>query len=438
MNNNNSLDSRIIQLRQVMSSFAYTCKPSEDQKLSSAENYAEWRHYVSRALVPHGADLESYFLTGSFDETGLSPEESALLAPHYETTLQTVLQVTVSADLIKRYGGYGSELLQNLMQELGVVTPRLVYKKVQEIRSLDKSLKENFDAITSFLRNFGSQLSLHDYFAFVLLSSTKSSRLEDIILNSPSSSTISTNSVLNIGLPIVSSSTPASVALAAIRDKSTTNKAKKNIICYRCGKKGHTSRYCRAPAPISPGPNSGSFSKSGSTAATSSPGSSNKEGAWMAIPAISEPDYTNFWMDSGATSHVCNNRNLFIDFSPCSQNLVGVGSDPLSILGTGTICFVGPNDHYLTLYNVLFVPDCRKCLVSLTQAVRSNPSLKFVTSVDGIFDGESGQRYASPIAENLFRFDYRPVAPHAASFSGFLRLLLLTSMPAMAMLLKLS
>ncbi|OWB69774.1 hypothetical protein B5S30_g5205 [[Candida] boidinii] len=72
----------------------------------------------------------------------------------------------------------------------------------------------------------------------------------------------------------------------------------------------------------------------------------------MAIPALSEQDYTNFWMHSGAISHVCNNRNLFIDFS-CSQNLVGVGSDHLSILGTGTICFVGP-----------------KCLVSLAQAVR--------------------------------------------------------------------
>ncbi|OUM54962.1 hypothetical protein BVG19_g4427 [[Candida] boidinii] len=136
----------------------------------------------------------------------------------------------------------------------------------------------------------------------------------------------------------------------------------------------------------------------------------------MAIPALSEQDYTNFWMDSGATSHVCNNRNLFTDYSLCSQNLVGVGSDPLSILGTGTMCFFGPNNHYLTLNNVLFVPDCRKCLVSLA---RSNPSLKLVTSVDRIFDGESGQRNASPIAENLNRFDYRPVAPHAASFSGF-------------------
>ncbi|OWB66473.1 hypothetical protein B5S30_g1814 [[Candida] boidinii] len=106
----------------------------------------------------------------------------------------------------------------------------------------------------------------------------------------------------------------------------------------------------------------------------------------------------------------------FTDFSLCSQNLVGVGSDPLSILGTGTICFFGPNNHYLTLNNVLFVPDCRKCLVSLA---RSNPSLKLVTSVDRIFDGESGQRYASPIAANLNRFDYRPVAPPAASFSGF-------------------
>ncbi|GMF01946.1 unnamed protein product [[Candida] boidinii] len=90
MDNNYTVDSRIIQLRQVMNSFAYTCKPSEDQKLSSAENYAEWRHYVSRALVPHGADLESYFLTGSFDDTGLSPEDSSRLAPHYESVLQCV------------------------------------------------------------------------------------------------------------------------------------------------------------------------------------------------------------------------------------------------------------------------------------------------------------------------------------------------------------
>ncbi|GMF02929.1 unnamed protein product [[Candida] boidinii] len=192
---------------------------------------------------------------------------------------------------------------------------------------------------------------------------------------------------------------------------------KKNIICYRCRQKGHTSRTCRAPAPVSSGPNSGSSSNSGSNSASSSSvsnsssASSTKEGAWMAIPALSEHDYTNFWMDSGATSHNCNNRNLFSDFIPCSQNLVGVGSDPLAILGTGTINFINSTGHRLKLYDVLFVPDCRKCLVSIAQAVRSNPSLKFVTSVDGIFDGESGQRYASPISENLFRLDYRPVDP---------------------------
>lgn len=88
------------------------------------------------------------------------PKESALLC---------VLQVYVSSVLIRRYGGYGFALLQSLMQELGVVTPGLVYQKIQTL-SLNKSLQKHFDSLNSFLRNFGSQLSLQCpfWFRFVL------------------------------------------------------------------------------------------------------------------------------------------------------------------------------------------------------------------------------------------------------------------------------
>ncbi|GME80199.1 unnamed protein product [[Candida] boidinii] len=103
MENTFTANSRIVQLRQVMSSFALTCKPSAHQKLNSAENYAEWRHYVGRILLVTRADLKSYFLTGTFNEDGFSPEESMRLATVFETALQTVLQVTVSPTLIDRY-----------------------------------------------------------------------------------------------------------------------------------------------------------------------------------------------------------------------------------------------------------------------------------------------------------------------------------------------
>ncbi|OWB66289.1 hypothetical protein B5S30_g1626 [[Candida] boidinii] len=170
--------------------------PSEDQKLSSAENYFEWQNYVSNALAPQGAELKSYFLTGSLDKTGLSPEEIGRLTPHYEFLIQHVLEITVSSVLIRRCGGYGSELLQNLRQVVGVVTPRIFYRKVQEILSLNKSFEENYDALLSFNRNFGPHLSKEEFFGYLLLSSARNPVFEDAFFNSPASSNISPDSVL--------------------------------------------------------------------------------------------------------------------------------------------------------------------------------------------------------------------------------------------------
>lgn len=86
----------------------------------------------------------------------------------------------------------------------------------------------------------------------------------------------------------------------------------------------------------------------------------------LTVPGISDTDYNNFWMDSDATPHICNNRNLFTDFIPSSQHLVGIGANSLSVLGSGSISLMVPDGHSLTLNDVLFVPKCRKCLVSIS------------------------------------------------------------------------
>ncbi|OWB68965.1 hypothetical protein B5S30_g4359 [[Candida] boidinii] len=129
-------------------------------------------------------------------------------------------------------------------------------------------------------------------------------------------------------------------------------------------------------------------------------------------------------MDSSATSHICNNRNLFTDFTPSSQHLVGIDANSLSVLGSGSISLMAPDGHSLTLNDVLFVPEFRKCLVSISWVVRNNRSLKLITGLDGIFDFDSGRRYTFPIGVSLYLLDYRPIPASTPAFSVF------TSVPA--------
>ncbi|GJR03413.1 zinc finger, CCHC-type containing protein [Tanacetum coccineum] len=112
-----------------------------------------------------------------------------------------------------------------------------------------------------------------------------------------------------------------------VKDKFKKNK--KDLVCFHCNKPGHFKRECRA------------FKKK-----KESENDKTKDINYVAMisEAFSLDEEQSWWVDSGATRHVCNNKSMFKIYEP---------SD--SILYKG---------NTLTLNKVFHVPDVRKNLMS--------------------------------------------------------------------------
>ncbi|KAF5819156.1 putative RNA-directed DNA polymerase [Helianthus annuus] len=73
-----------------------------------------------------------------------------------------------------------------------------------------------------------------------------------------------------------------------------------------------------------------------------------------------------WWVDSGATSHVCKDLKWFEEFEPLEDGSVlrmgNVATEPIK--GVGKIRLVFTSGKHLLLDNVLYVPGIRKNLLS--------------------------------------------------------------------------
>ncbi|GME86221.1 unnamed protein product [[Candida] boidinii] len=136
------------------------------------------------------------------------------------------------------------------------------------------------------------------------------------------------------------STVSTSTVLATVGHRHNNNNRKKQI-CKRCGQKGHISIHCPAPAPLSltPTPSSGT---SGTTTGASSATKPGSHQVWMVNSAVTPLDSTDpnqFWLDSGSTVHLSNNKAHFTTFASSSGVVSGVGGETLSVEGSGTLEF---------------------------------------------------------------------------------------------------
>ncbi|PHT87587.1 hypothetical protein T459_09693 [Capsicum annuum] len=75
-----------------------------------------------------------------------------------------------------------------------------------------------------------------------------------------------------------------------------------------------------------------------------------------------------WWMDSGATRHVCANKELFSTFDPTQvEEKIYMGNSTIAkVEGTGKVCLKMTSGKVLTLNNVLYVSELRKNLISVS------------------------------------------------------------------------
>lgn len=88
------------------------------------------------------------------------------------------------------------------------------------------------------------------------------------------------------------------------------------------------------------------------------------------------------WLaDSGTTSHICNNRESFIDFIPLtSSSITGIGNHSVKALGRGTVKLdfkVGEKSFPHLLHDVMYTPNATNNLLSISRLDDTGGSVDF-------------------------------------------------------------
>lgn len=171
--------------------------------------------------------------------------------------------------------------------------------------------------------------------------------------------------------------------------KGNAKKFKGN--CYNCGKPNHLARDCREKK--------GNKKKSRDQVnITEDEKLSNDMTDLMLSAVVFECNLVDnpkeWFIDTGATRHVCAEKEMFSTYTPISGRQLFMGNSTTSrIVGLGKVVLKMTSGKELTLIDVLHVPDIRKNLVSGSALVKAGfrlvfHSSKFVLSKNDMFVGK--------------------------------------------------
>ncbi|UYV65269.1 hypothetical protein LAZ67_3003763, partial [Cordylochernes scorpioides] len=188
------------------------------------------------------------------------------------------------------------------------------------------------------------------------------------------------------------------------------DKKKKNFTCYKCGKEGHIARSCRGkaktPAPNFQPPRCSTHEIAGSEMLTA---------LSCAIP-------DNSWViDSGATHHVCNKREWFTNFQGITSDPILTASGTTRAEGCGDIKFkayVGKHHVDLKLCNVLYVPNVRRNLLSVSSMENKGKIVNFANRRAQVFDSENRIVAIAHDENGLYVMKGRVILPNAELFNS--------------------
>ena len=131
-----------------------------------------------------------------------------------------------------------------------------------------------------------------------------------------------------------------------------------------------------------------------------------------------------WWIDTGATRHVCSDRSMFSTYVPVNGQKLFMGNSATSnIVGLGRVVLMLTSGKELTLVDLLHVPNICKNLVSGSLLVKSGFKLvfnsdKFVMTKNDQF---TGRGY---VKNGMFKFNVMPVlrnsGMNANTSSGYL------------------
>lgn len=162
-----------------------------------------------------------------------------------------------------------------------------------------------------------------------------------------------------------------------VKSQGKPRKSKKKIKgnCFHCGKPGHMKADCF------------SFNKSSANANVVEEKTTAEiddlVGSFSAVvlEANLVDNPKQWWIDTGATRHICSDRGSFSTYSPISGKKLFMGNDATSdVKGAGKVVLKLTSGKELVLNEVMHVPDIRKNLVSGPQLVKKGFKITFVAN----------------------------------------------------------
>ncbi|KAL5843832.1 hypothetical protein ACOSQ4_009790 [Xanthoceras sorbifolium] len=128
------------------------------------------------------------------------------------------------------------------------------------------------------------------------------------------------------------------------------------IRCYRCNKYGHFSYDCVAMLPEANEEKSHLVEED------------EEVKLRMVSQATEEHSQTMWYLDSGASNHMCGDQTLFSELDDSFRSTVKLGDNSkLPVLGKGTIHIRNSTNSHISISHVFYVPDLTSNLLSAGQ-----------------------------------------------------------------------
>ena len=184
--------------------------------------------------------------------------------------------------------------------------------------------------------------------------------------------------------------------------KSANSNVKKSVqkfegICYNCNKKGHKSYECRQPRKSS--------TSHLVNVVTDELGDVNLCAVISEVNLVGT-NPQEWWIDTGATRHVCSVREHFSSYKPIvgGEKMYMANSATSTIEGEGSIVLKMTSGKKVTLNNVLHVPELRKNLIS--GSVLSKHGFRIVFESDKVILSKSGMYVGKGyVVDGLFKMN---------------------------------